>query len=81
MKLTEVIAQYGALRQAMGERFDSAASVLKTFCRQIGTEIDVEEIRAERVTAFLAGTGPVTRYWHRKYGVLRGFYGVVKLSV
>ena len=33
MKLTEVIAQYGALRKAMGEHFDSADSVLQTFCR------------------------------------------------
>jgi site-specific recombinase XerD len=40
----------------------------------MGPEIDVEEIRAARVTAFLAGTGPVTRYWHQKYGMLRGLY-------
>jgi site-specific recombinase XerD len=74
MKLTEVIAQYGALRQAMGERFDSAASVLKTFCRQMEPDIDIEDIHADRVVAFLAGPGPVTRYWHRKHGVLRGLY-------
>ena len=81
MTLQDLSAQYVALRKSLGEHGAGAESVLKTFCRQIGTEIDVEEIRAERVTAFLAGTGPVTRYWHRKYGVLRGFYGVVKLSV
>ena len=28
MKLTEVIAQYGALRKAMGEHFDSAERAL-----------------------------------------------------
>jgi site-specific recombinase XerD len=74
MTLQDLSAQYVALRKSLGEHGAGAESVLKTFCRQIGTEIDVEEIRAERVTAFLAGTGPVTRYWHRKYGVLRGFY-------
>jgi integrase/recombinase XerD len=74
MKLTEVIAQYGALRKAMGEHFDSAASVLQTFCRQMAPDSDIEDIHADRVAAFLAGTGPVTRYWHRKHGVLRGLY-------
>src|SRR5215468_9519231 len=74
MKLQEVITQYGALRQAMGERFASAASVLKTFCRQMEPDIDIEDIHADRVAAFLAGTGPVTRYWHRKHSVLRGLY-------
>jgi integrase/recombinase XerD len=74
MKLTEVIAQYGALKKAMGEHFDSAESVLHTFCRQLAPDIDIEDIHADRVAAFLAGTGPVTRYWHRKHGVLRGLY-------
>ena len=74
MKLQEVITQYGALRQAMGERFASAASVLQTFCRQMAPGVDIEDIHADRVAAFLAGTGPVTRYWHRKHGVLRGLY-------
>jgi site-specific recombinase XerD len=74
MKLREVIAHYGALRRAMGERFDSAESVLQTFCRQLAPDIDIEDIHADHVAAFLAGTGPVTRYWHRKHGVLRGLY-------
>jgi len=74
MKLTEVIAHYGALRKARGERFDSADSVLHTFCRQLTPDIDIEDIPATRVAAFLAGTGPVTRYWHRKHSVLRGLY-------
>jgi len=69
-----VIAQYGALRKAMGEHFDRAESVLQTFGRQMEPAIDIEDIHADRVAAFLAGTGPVTRYWHRKHGVLRGLY-------
>ena len=40
----------------------------------MGVEIDVGEIRAEQVEVFLAGTGPVNRYWHRKYDTLRVLY-------
>src|SRR5262249_52766266 len=32
------------------------------------------EIMPDRVYAFIAGTGPVTRFWHRKYEVLHGYY-------
>lgn len=74
MKLKALIAQYVAFRQSLGEHFESAASVLNTFCRQLGQESDIGDVGAEQVTAFLAGTGPLTRYWHRKHGVLRGFY-------
>jgi site-specific recombinase XerD len=74
VKLQDVIAQYGTLKKSMGEHFASAESVLNTFCRQMGAEIDVEDISADHVATFLAGRGPVTRYWHRKHGVLRGLY-------
>lgn len=74
MKLSELITQYVAFRKSMGEDFESAASLLNTFCRRMGVEIDVGEIGAERVATFLAGTGPVNRYWRRKYDTLRGFY-------
>lgn len=74
MKLKTVIVQYVALRQSLGEDGKSAESVLNTFCRQVGQEIDIRDVSAAQVNAFLAGTGPVTRYWHRKHGVLRSFY-------
>ena len=72
MTLGELITQYVAFRKALGEDFESAESLLHTFCRRIGWEIDVGEIRAARVQAFLDGTGPVNRYWRRKYDTLRG---------
>ena len=31
-------------------------------------------VTADRVLAFLNGTGPVTLYWHRKHQALNGFY-------
>ena len=74
MKLKELITQYAAFRKSMGEDFESAESLLNTFCRRMGVEIDIGEIRAEQVGLFLAGTGPVNRYWRRKYDTLRGLY-------
>lgn len=74
MKLKDVIAQYAAFRKSMGAEFESAESLLNTFCRRMGVDIDVGEIRAEHVEVFLAGTGPVNSYWRRKYDTLRGLY-------
>jgi site-specific recombinase XerD len=34
----------------------------------------MQEITADQVLAFLAGTGPVTRYWERKHSALSGLY-------
>jgi integrase/recombinase XerD len=74
MKLKELITQYAAFRKSMGADFESAESLLNTFCRRMGVEIEVGDIRAEQVEVFLAGTGPVNRYWRRKYDTLRGLY-------
>jgi site-specific recombinase XerD len=74
MKLKELITPYAAFRKSVGEAFESGESLLNTFCRRMGMEIDIEEIRAEQVEVFLAGTGPVNRYWRRKYDTLRGLY-------
>jgi site-specific recombinase XerD len=57
----------------MGMRFHTEARTLRSFCRAMG-EISVAEIAPGRVQAYIAGTGPVTRFWHRKHEVLRGFY-------
>jgi integrase/recombinase XerD len=74
MKLKDLITQYVACRKSMGAEFESAESLLNTFCRRMGTEIDLGEIQAEKVELFLAGTGPVNSYWRRKYDTLRGLY-------
>ena len=73
MKLYAPASHYVAHKQAMGMRFHTEARTLKSFCRTMG-DIAVADIAADRVYAYIAGTGPVTRFWHRKYGVLRGFY-------
>jgi integrase/recombinase XerD len=74
MKLNELIAQYVALRKSMGEDFESVESLLRTFGRRMGEEVDLADVSAEQVQAFLAGTGTLSGYWRRKYDVLRGLY-------
>jgi len=50
MKLKELITQYAAFRKSMGADFESAASLLNTFCRCMGLDIDVRDIQAEQVS-------------------------------
>ena len=59
MKLQELIDQYVAFRKSMGEDFESAESLLKTFSRRMGLDIDLSKIRAKQVQVFLAGAGPI----------------------
>jgi site-specific recombinase XerD len=73
MKLAQVIRDYVDLKQAMGSRFHSEAVILKAFSRNIG-DIAIAEVTAEQANVYLAGHGPVTRFWHRKHSVLQGFY-------
>jgi hypothetical protein len=46
-------------------RFHTEARTLKSFCRTVG-DIAVSEIATDRVQACIAGTGPLTRFWHPK---------------
>ena len=73
MKLSEAVAQYVAYKQSMGMRFHTEARTLRSFCRTVGN-VAMADIKADRVYAYIAGSGPVTRFWHRKHEVLRGFY-------
>ncbi len=73
MKLSALTSQYVAYKQAMGMRFHTEARTLQSFCRTMGN-IAVADMAADRVQSYIAGVGPVTRFWHRKYEVLGGFY-------
>jgi len=59
MTLNSLITQYVAFRRSMGEHFDAIDSLLNTFCRQVGQTLEVDEVDAEQVNAFLNGTGGV----------------------
>lgn len=73
MKLAEVVDEYVAHKQSMGMRFWTEERTLKAFCRAMD-DIAMTEVQRERVNAYLAGKGPVTRFWQRKHEVLTGFY-------
>jgi len=53
--------------------YRSEAVILTSFCKAMG-DIEVEEVNPDTAAAFLAGEGPITTFWHRKYEVLCGFY-------
>jgi len=73
MMLSEATAKYVAHKQSMGMRFCTEARTLKAFCRAIGN-VAMHEVNPNCVLAYLAGTGPVTRFWQRKHEALSGFY-------
>src|ERR1700676_4794396 len=74
MNLQLLIEQYIAYRRALGERCISTASMLRAFGRALGPHADVADVRAEQVSAFLAGSRPITRSCHSRHSALRGFY-------
>jgi integrase/recombinase XerD len=73
MKLSQVVQEYVGLKQAMGSRFHAEAVILTAFCKAMD-DAPLATITAKRVMAYIAGTGCVTRFWHRKHEALRGFY-------
>lgn len=73
MKLSQAVGAYVAHKQSLGMRFATEARTLKSFSRTLG-DVDMHQVESERVCAYLAGNGPLTRFWHRKLGALRGFY-------
>jgi len=74
MKLNQLIVQYVAFRKSLGTNFESPEALLHTFSRVAGEDLDASHVKPHQVMAFLAGRGPVTRYWHRKYTVLSGIF-------
>jgi integrase/recombinase XerD len=73
MRVSAVVAQYIAYKRSLGMRFNTEARALKSFCCYV-RDIPLSRIESAQVRAFLDGRGPVTRFWHHKYAVLRGFY-------
>lgn len=74
MNLQQLIEQFLAYRQSLGECRKPNGSRLRAFGRAIGPTADIADVRPEQVRAFLAGAGPVTRNWHCKLSALRAFY-------
>ena len=85
MNLHNIIIDYVESKQSMGMRFNSEAVILKSFCKTLGN-VDIDDVEADLVMAYLVGRGPITSFWHRKFEALSGFYryaigrGYVRLS-
>ena len=73
MKLAEAVGEYVTHKRSMGMRFCTEERTLKAFCRAMG-DIAMTQVQRDRVDAYLAGKGAVTRFWQRKHEVLVGFY-------
>ncbi len=73
MKLAQVVHDYISLKQSLGSRFHTEATILKAFCNALG-EGTIVDVKPHQVNSYLYGNGPVTLFWHRKYEALSGFY-------
>jgi len=73
MKISQAAQEYVELKQTMGSRFRAESVILKAFSKALEDAI-LADVTAEQVMTFIAGTGGVTRFWHRKLEALRGFY-------
>jgi hypothetical protein len=73
MKLAQAIAQYVGLKQSMGARFHAEQVILNAFAKAMG-DIGCEEVHPDRLYTYLSGSGPITRFSHRKHDALSGFY-------
>ena len=78
MNLQQLIERYIGYRQTLGEKFERSAAILRAFVRTVGDQEDIGGVRAEHIAAFLAGTRPISNYWHNKYRALLGFYSFAK---
>lgn len=73
MKLFHVATEFVALKQSMGMVYRAEAVTMRAFCKFMG-DIDIAAVNPESIRAFLAGKGPITLFWYRKYSLLKVFY-------
>ena len=74
MRLREAVDQYIAGRRAQGARFPSQAYALHRYCRSVGDAVDCDEVRSDRVSAFLAGGARASSNRVFLHCTLAGFY-------
>lgn len=74
MILREAIDRYVAWQRSHGAKFKTGAQLLCLFLKGLDEGVDCDAVTRSQVCAFLAGTGPLTRYRENKYGALSGFY-------
>jgi len=74
MNLHQLIEQYIAFQQSLGNAFLTEARTLRAFGRTIGVKARIADVRPRQVDAFLGTTRPVTINWHIKFRRLRSFF-------
>jgi len=74
MTINDLVTKFVAFRQMLGHRANATECILRSFCRAVGPQTGVRQIRRQVVSRFLGSTKPVTRAWHFKYFILKGFF-------
>ncbi len=74
MTVHALVTEYLSVRRAIGTPLTSAAEVLAMWGRTVGPDTPLVAVTNAQLHAFLAGRGPLTRYWHRKHSALLGVY-------
>lgn len=73
MKVDQAVTTYVVYKQSLGMRFVTEARTLKSFSKSV-SNVELDRIGPLKVRIFLNGNGPMTRFWHRKFSALSGFY-------
>ncbi|SKB95781.1 tyrosine-type recombinase/integrase [Dyadobacter psychrophilus] len=75
MNLIELVDQYVAYRQALGEKFKTNQAYLRAFCAAVGGDTSIGAITGEIVHRFLYGSSSVvTTGWFVKHTAISGLY-------
>jgi len=60
MRMSQAVGAYVVYKQSLGMRFATEARTCKSFYRALG-DLDMNQVESDRVYAYLAGKGPITR--------------------
>jgi integrase/recombinase XerD len=73
MKIVNIVTQYIAYKQSMGQSFTTDAGILKAFCRHTG-DISLQSVSKALVLSYLQGKLPLSSFWTRKHTALAGLF-------
>lgn len=73
MKVATLVTDYVGFKRALGMRYRSEGAILNAFARSMG-DIDIGEVTSAPAHAFIAGRGPLTATWHKRFSALNGLY-------
>jgi integrase/recombinase XerD len=74
MKLKSLVEKYIKFKKGLGYSFKTNQTVILSFVRAIGYNIELKSITVKQVSKFLNGKGPLTRTWHVKHNALKGLF-------